>query len=756
MANKSYTVIGDLVNKLDIEDSNLIIVEDAEDTKQSTISELKKNFSGDYSNPSENKFYSSQKIKTLLDDLKRELSTFASDDELKEVKERIADIIAANGTGKDSEIVDARNGYRTLATRLANDIADANDKFVEKFVRTVEGTQVSTGFEGYVDIYLKNMSGSTANINFNSRNILDITANSSTDEVVYNDNGFTYTQLKDTTLSASLKFRSSLPKGTYYFYTNISYDDLFADKGDILLVVRNSNDESAYTEFTYNQNGRFEFTASKAFNEIKLIFNKDNYVLGSKVEFKNIMLLKEDTQYDYYIPYASYSVPIAVNNHIRGYNEDYIITCSDKSASIVVTFYDKAITMNTIQDQIDELNSIIVDKRDKCGLITNYGQYLFFDDVELETVTSARLAYDNDKFMRNGTPSLKLTFNEDTEVNPLFKIAMKAYVETVNSVSLVFYMDRTDWYYFETSEPIRIYLCSDGYNEPDMVNYLTTTINKSELVQGWNIIKKNINDFESFGKPNNHGIQYVKIEVVKNTGLDNRSMYLNSIIFNQKMKPTVLLAFDGIYEDAFAYTYPYLTSRNVPATILSNNRTTFSSNILNSVVTLRTKHGWDLGQYACNPNKELLTNDDNSREQYLALKTTRTWLENNLIFNPISFSAPFGNLRPITAELLKDMGYKIAKTDSTGYCNFFDPKYDFAIPMTLMSNETTEDEIISKIQYAIDNDCCICLYTNNVTNYGDEASSKKSLFETVVKFILANSDKITPMTFAEFYNKCNS
>ena len=177
---------------------------------------------------------------------------------------------------------------------------------------------------------------------------------------------------------------------------------------------------------------------------------------------------------------------------------------------------------------------------------------------------------------------------------------------------------------------------------------------------------------------------------------------------------------------------------------------------METIVNLRAKYGWDLGQYGCNPNKELLTNDNNAREQYLSLKTAKEWLKDNLIYNPISYSAPYGNLRPITVPLLKDLGYKIAKTDSTGYCNFFDPKYDFAIPMTLMSNETTAEEIIEKIQYAIDNNCCICIYTNNVTNYGDEISAKKTLFESVMKFIFENKDAITLMTFSEFYEKCNS
>ena len=66
------TIISDMEKKLDIEDDNLIIVEDAEDTKHSTISELKKCFSGDYKDPSDKRFYSSEKIESLLNDVKRQ------------------------------------------------------------------------------------------------------------------------------------------------------------------------------------------------------------------------------------------------------------------------------------------------------------------------------------------------------------------------------------------------------------------------------------------------------------------------------------------------------------------------------------------------------------------------------------------------------------------------------------------------------------------------------------------------------------
>lgn len=755
-SSNNITIISDLEKKIDIEDKNLIIVEDDEDTKQSTVSELKKCFSGDYKEPSDMNFYSSKKIEDIMDGVKRELSTFAYSDKVESIEKRIANIIAANGTGKDSEIIDARDGENTLYTRLERDIKYADDKYMTKVRKVVEGTQVSTGNHGYIDIYLKNVISNTPVLYLKSKNILNINLNSDKTFVDYTDTGFRYTQKDNTNLSVSLKMDSSMPKGKYFFFANIIHDLLFTDRGNIKLAVKNSKDDSAYTEFVYNQSSKFVFEAPKAFDEIKIIFNKDKVSLNALVEFKNIMLMKSDEYSDAYIPYVNNSVTISNKTHVRVYNDNYDISCSDKSAIIRAEYYENSITTESMNNEIEELKSIVIDHRDKCGLIENYGEYLFFDNAICETPTSCRLSYDNDKFMRNGVPSLKMFFQEDVRVNPVFTLKMKEYIENINSVSLVFYMDKTDSYHFTTQQPITISLCSDSYGEPEMVNYMSVKLNKSELVQGWNIIKKNVSEFTRYGRVNEHAIQYVKIEVAENSGLDNRVMYFNSVVFNQKMKPTVLLAFDGIYEEGINYTYPYLTTREIPATILANNRTTFSRTVLETIVNLRAKYGWDLGQYGCNPNKELLTHDDNAREQYLALKNAKEWLKDNLVYNPISYSAPYGNLRPITVPLLKDLGYKIVKTDSTGYCNFFDPKYDFAIPMTLMSNETTAEAIIEKIQYAIDNECCICIYTNNVTDYGDEISAKKTLLEAVINFILENKDKITMMTFSEFYNKCNS
>lgn len=756
---KNYTVIADLMTKNNIEDNNLIIVEDAEDTKQSTIEELKKCFLGDYSsNPSERTFYSTKRIENILDNLRRQLSTYASNEEVKKLQHRVAQLVAYSGTEKDSEIIDARDDSVSLGTRLRRDLNYNEDKYMKKVRKFIEGTNdISTENTGYVDIYPIKLKDNTTktNILFKSKNILDISRNTDTIQVKYTSTGFKYSQTVIEDMSVTLKFVDSIPKGTYFFFANVDYDAIFKDKGNIIFAVSNTKDESAYTEFTFNQTGKFKFEAPKAFNQIKLIFNSKNYVTNATVEYSNIMLTRSEKYGDRYIAYENLSAQIKKDEYIRRFNRNYDISCVDKDTIIRVEYYDNSTTAEWLQEDVDELKATMLSSRDKCGLIKNYGEYLFFNNAICETPTSCRLSF-NEKYKRNGVSSLQLTFQEDVNVNPLFALELSTYIENIDSTSIVFYIDKDISYYFTSSTPITIYLCSDSYKEPEMVNYAMVKINKKELVQGWNIIKKGINDFTLVGKPNIHAIKYVKIEVDKNSGLDNKTMYFNSVIFNQKMKPTVLLAFDGIYDESIDYTYPYLAARGVPATILANNRTTFSSAALGKVEEMRAKYGWDIGQYGCNPNKGILTRDDNSREQYLGLKMTREWLQSNLVYNPISYSAPFGNLRPITVPLLKDFGFKIAKTDANGYCNFFDPKYDFAIPTVLMSNDTTEDEIKQKIKYAIDNDCCICLYTNNVTEYGDESSAKKVLLENVVKYLLDNKDNITMMTFSEFYNECTT
>lgn len=543
--------IEDLTESVEIEDTHLMIIEDDEDTKKASIRTLKKNLIGDYSDPDEMKFYSSQKTSELLTAIKAELGDKADADTIATIEKRIADIVAVPSDGsKDQELVDARNGEISLSTRLTKDIESADKKYVHT---------------------------STTN-----------------------------------------------PDATF--------DDVISE--------------------------------------------------------------------------------------------------------------------------IDNINSKMNDKIEPCNLITNQGIIQFFTNPSLTSSGCTLVDSTEDVGLRNGVYSKKLTIDEDASTNPAFKQVLNKTTDVIETVSLVFYVDRTTFNEFTDTDGIRVHLSSDK-ETIKITNYLTYIIKKSEMVQGWNCVKRKLTDFTEVGSPNANKIKTVTIEIGRNDSLNGSQFYFNSIIFNQKMKPTLLLSFDGFYDESLTYLYPYLTSRNIPFTLFLNNRTTLSNETLDALIKLRISPLCDIGVYGCNPNKEQLIEDDNYRNQYTALRTSREWLQSNILDKPISYSAPYGNLRPITVPILKDLGYKIARTSANSYCSQFTKK-DFAMPMFLISNLTTLDEVKAKIDYAIDTNQTISLYTNDVTEYGDEASSTKLMFESIVDYILekVESGKLQCMTFDEFYRKC--
>jgi hypothetical protein len=182
-----------------------------------------------------------------------------------------------------------------------------------------------------------------------------------------------------------------------------------------------------------------------------------------------------------------------------------------------------------------------------------------------------------------------------------------------------------------------------------------------------------------------------------------------------------------------------------------------TTDYLNKVGDLIYKYGWDFGNYGCNPNKEKMIEDDNAREQYLAVKNTRQWIYDTLTDNVIAYAAPFGNLRTISEPVLKRLGFKIAKTSADQYCSFFS-KQDFAIPMHLLSNKENmgADEMIKKIDEIVETGQCLCIYTGGVSKYGSEIAATRTSFEYVIEHILdyKNSGALQVLTFSDFYNKC--
>lgn len=752
--------INDLSEKIGIGDANLFIVEDDEDTKKSNIRELKKSFLGDYNDPDEYKFFSSKKVMALLNNFNIQISSKATQKDVNELYKLLNQIVTSNPNGtKDNEIIEARGGLSSLADRFVHERKISDDLYEEKVSNTAYGPLVDLdGHRGFIDILFtpkvnKNSKSTLGKVVLYSKNIFDL------ESLVYDNtltkmdsiNGFQYTQGSSRTL-INIGFKEQNP-GIFYFLSDISFSDDFVDKN--ISIVLNYKDGTK-EEVQYNHTPNFKFVAKKIITSITLKYDPASLVAGSTVTFSNVMISLSENVSEF-IPYyysekeieSEYSLISQIENN------DYIIYCNSTAVDMAVVYNDHKKSVEYIIDQLDKIQSKVENEIDHCGLLTDYGTYQFFDDYQIMSYPESMKIEDASyEYKRNGVNSKKITIKNDATTNPSFKQIISDPLSTIKSISLCFYIDKTVSNNFTDTDGIRIHLSSDDPSV-SITNYYTIIIKKSEMVQGWNFIKHQLDEFTTVGDPDSHHINTVSIEIGRNDNLNGLSFYINSIVFNQSMKPTIILSFDGTYSESISYLYPYLAARDIPVSLLINNARTLNAKAVDSIIGYRLINNWDIGVYGCNPNKELLTEDDNYRNQYLALRASREWVQDNFVDSPISYSAPYGNLRPITVPLLKDLGYKIARTKSESYISNF-TKYDFAIPMQLISNLTTVDEVKKKIDYAINNGVALSLYTRDVTEYGSEADATQLMFESIINYIIEkrNEGKLQCLTMKDFYERC--
>lgn len=767
-------LIAELNVKKNIEDSDIIIVEDNEDTKQSTVENLKKNFNGDNEKPDNMKFFSSAKVDEIKQSLQKEIAAKASHSEMSAL-EKAVDNIITNQTeqeAKDIEIVTARDGCDTLADRLDRDKESLSSRMMKKYKRTASGNRVYLGeFHGYGDVLVDTMlPGKLVVANCNYFNIENMRG-SNNYYMDYSEYGFTYTQrfigefTKCLTINIPI---GSLPAGTYYFSANIYNEETSNSNGEtvqfkipttITVSLRYTDRSVDYKTIEMKDNNSnlfyFDFTSTKTLSSIELTMNEDDFVEESTLTFDNVMLSPQkllNTFVEYGLTYydvagKQYVYDVRLDNcevYFEGFN-----------ANLQIDYYNDAYDTEYIVDSLQEIQKSFYDGIDHCGLASNYGLYNFLtmDNTENKNPENSYIEISSDEnYVRNGNRSLQLYFTTYEEPSSI-AITLDEIPNDIKYITLLMYIDKYLSYYME-EDAMSVYLVTDNTTVYPPNNYYKKTVSKSSFIQGWNSLKLVFSEFETIGSPNKNDINHVILEFSNNVNTINKSIYINSIIFNQAIKPTLLLGFNGVYDNTFEYTLPMLRSRGLQCSIFMNNSSTLSNTNLDSMIMYRLDY-LDIGQFGCNPDKELLLEDDNYREQYMALKNIRDYLQNNIIYSPISYSAPYGNIRPITAMMLKDLGYHIAKTGEDSYCSFFTKK-DLCIPSIEINNDSDVEYIKSKIDYAIETEQVVAISTYDVTEYGDEMNAKKSMFEEIIDYIQDkyDTDQINVMSYKTFYEKC--
>lgn len=825
MATNSYSKntrikIADLAQKNDIEDTNLMIVEDENDTKKATVHEFKKALSGDAHNPDRFKFYSSKKMQELLHLMSIDISAKANGEDLEELRKALDGVvIASRGDGSVSaeEIADARNGYDTLGERLRIDQDLYDNKYVHNLPRRIVGNTQHIEGNNYIDILVSNTEDASmtlaGTLTISSKNLLncdgevntffnDWGSGSGSSGWVKNLDNHGLEYRPHSHLLATMAQVSNLDIATIVLNKQLEigkrYTLSYSITNTMVPIIDNCSDKlmvqvqytdggylttSGVLNYLYCGEPRslsFDFTPLKKVDKIvfTVVIAYDetdktaflNYPRSGELHINNIMLYeKTNNNPKTFVPYHREVIncagqPALIRN--KFVNKDYTYEYSSVKSNVeqmVISYYDTAVDIQWIYDELEKLNTVVDNRMDKCGLITNYGTYQYLDRLYVRDYEEGvKLKWD-EEHARNGVPSRKITIAEDAKGNSGIRIPLDNPIDSIDSIGIYFYIDRTTYSLFTAKTGgLKIQLSSDNIEFDGPVNYYKYLIKKDEMVQGWNFVRKRFTqDFLTVGTPNPNNINYIYVEVCRTDEMNGHSIYLNSFVFNQKMKPGVIMCFDGICNTSLSDVFPFMQARGVKGTVFLNQKATPPPEMVDELLKYKIEYGWDIGMESCHPNKEILVQDDNYRNQYVSLLNGKEWLKNTAVSGPISFSASYGNLRPITVPILKDMGIKMVRTDANGYCGFFSDK-DFSLPSILLDQHTEKEDIEKMIDYAIETGQVLILYTRfsdrSDYEYGGEGLAKRSTFESIINYIHDINDKgerhIDSLTFQEFYDKC--
>lgn len=807
--------IEDLTRLRDIENDDIIIVEDKEDTKKSTILDLKKSFNGDSKDPSYTDYYSSEMIQKLLTGAA--VNSDAVYAAISEFDKRLSNITKVDGSS-NSEVVNAR--YSNLVGLIKDDLnsrltADNNEilaRLEEKITcpvvkldaNNIENLANYNAGKIQYRLRLKNNTSSpqTVSLYCMGKNLFSKKSYMSDRGITFNSSILKITPEEGNT---NFKFKvgfaknnhfglmdiyakdivAPLPAGSYYLGINCRFEHMnglveYTSPGlgisGLSLLVEYTDGSTITIESSKNV---YEIPDnSKNIQYISLVFSTTAVSNIRACEFINIQLVPtfampsriDNYNYSKTIAFIDeISVPTSNSEIVNypkysPYSADYSkLYITDNRGVLDVMVRDSSIDGDYMLREINKAVEIATGDKDYCGLINKDkpGDYYKLPEYNPTVIKNCAIRSDNSHY-RNGIDSTQAVLVFSTGEKS--KIAFYPIIDISNTeyISIQLYIDRTIFEHFSEDDGITVYLSSDGESE-SIVNSYNIDLGSNRFVQGWNTIKIKKSEFTREGYPDDRKINRVQFDISTTDVMSGKSIWINSIILDQMIKPTVLLAFDfgfgdindEAYSDMFAFQYPYLYSRDIPATVFLNSKQDIPSSDMDKLAQLQFEYGWDIGAYGCTPDKDKLIRDDNARDQYKSLKVTREYISANFHDNVISYAAPYGNLRPVTVPILKDLGFKIAKAASDSYCSFFG-KDDMVLPMCIMNSETTIEDIRDKIKYAIDTGQALCLYTERATQYGDEISVKSSVYKKIVEYIQSRvaDGSLQCLTFADFYNKC--
>lgn len=388
---------------------------------------------------------------------------------------------------------------------------------------------------------------------------------------------------------------------------------------------------------------------------------------------------------------------------------------------------------------------------ERCGLIEKKGVFESFSPTTFSSgidVLNASFEYN-----RFNNVSKKIIVKPSTPVN-YYNIQQAFTFGDFESITVLMY---TTVRAFNNKSKLQFYIqlasskVSNKYGTAMLVD-------ASLLNVGWGAYKIPLSAFTFANGASIDEMDLIRFRLrVLSSSTEDLEIICGGYIYNERMKPTVVMSFDGVYDTdtVIGGKFDALIQNKIHATMFQSVNTIYSDDTKSVFYNHVINDGLEIQMYAT-ANREYVQTEDNPETQYNELRTQKEWLYENRIGGlPTMYAAPNGILPNTTLNLLKSLGFKMSRSGSAYYVNRFTEK-DFNVGFKGIFGTNTSDNIKNMIDEAITEGKAIFLFTHEVKSNPASYDSDISNFKSVCDYIgeQITNGKMQSMNFTEFYNAC--
>lgn len=415
-------------------------------------------------------------------------------------------------------------------------------------------------------------------------------------------------------------------------------------------------------------------------------------------------------------------------------------------------------------DYMDKYIDKVVNNK---SLVLNKGTVYPIDQNQFDTFDEfgnfqdvGKAEYSTDYTM-NANKSIKITrySTDSTQTKyPAIGIPMQLDLSNVDNIGIWIYNP-----YFEgvkTNANFYIVFTSQSwvgtYNENDSIK---CNISGYEFSQGWNFFNINISEFTTTGNVDLSNIQ----NIIFRMGVEDKTLesvlYLDSIVLDYKIQPTVLLNFDSLYANLYDTIYPLFNDYGFVETAFATHNEGFGINnwITKEQYDEMKKNGWDFGMYGGDGtvSNSIFSENDNYDEQYKSLKAHRDELLNMGFTDLISYSCPNNSTSTTNIQVLNDLGFKIMRAKGNKYTY---PIKELTQGDMLGIQDDNLETIKSEIDRCIKTGYCLSIFTHGIyENNTNSLYTDKAIYTEMLDYIKQKVDagELQVMSYKDFYEACS-